>query len=244
MNYYNEIKNNMCYNFNGDSMEKEKTYLYEMKVGTLNIVSLIFFAVLVLITILIIVLSGNVLKLSDSDMTIVFILLVPYLVIHEILHSIGYVVNGANFKNITYGVHLEKSILCCSCKQGINKKNILWSLMYPFLFIGVITYIIGLVFNLPILIVLSIANITGCSGDIIMFLDFLKIKKFRFFEYDNPLAFGIITSENLENKKLFGLKMIEEKSVTQTIDKKINISKPSFILFAIYLAFILIDIFL
>ena len=225
-------------------MEKEKTYLFEMKVGTLNIVSLIFFAVLVLITILIMLLSGNVLKISDSDMTLVFILLIPYLIIHEILHSIGYVVNGAKFKNITYGVHLEKSILCCSCKQEINKKNILWSLMYPFLFIGVITYIIGLVFNLPVLIVLSIANITGCSGDIIMFYDFLKIKKFKFFEYDNPLAFGIITSENMEDKKLFGLRMIGEEKIVQTIDKKISVSKSSFILFAIYLAFILIDIFL
>lgn len=212
----------------------EKKYLYEMKSIPLNIISIFIFFILILITYLLYKISNYKFNINDLDFQITFILLMPYFIFHEVLHSIGYVFNGANFKNITYGMHLEKSILCCSCKETIRKKTVLWSLVYPLLFIGIITYIIGIIFNNRILIFLSIANITGCSGDIIMFYHFLKIKKLQFFEYDNPMAFGIITGDNLDNKEFFGFKPIKEEKIVQTISKKITISKKSFIYLIIY----------
>ena len=74
-----------------------------------------------------------------------------------------------------------------------------------------------------------------------MFFAFLKIKDFEFFEYDNPMAFGLITKEKLDNKKLVGLKLYNEKNMTQTIDKKITISKTSAILILGYLLLLIID---
>ena len=141
-------------------------------------------------------------------------------------------------------MHLEKGILCCSCKQTIEKRTILWSLVYPLIFIGIVTYIIGIMCISKILIMLSIANISGCIGDIIMFIDFLKLGKFKFFEYDNPMAFGIITDRNLENEKLFGLKRVEEDNFKQTVDKKISVSKKSIIIFLIYSAICLLNMFI
>lgn len=225
-------------------MEKENKYFYEMKSVYLNIVSFILIFIMVIITTLLVHISDKFIILSDFDINLILLALIPYFIFHEILHSIGYVVNGAKYKNITFGMHLEKGILCCSCKQFIDKKTVLWSLMYPFIFIGIITYILGFIFNLPVLIFLSIANISGCAGDIIMFIYFLKIKKFKFFEYDNPMAFGIVTSENLENKKIFGLKMIQEKNITQTIGKKMTISNTSILILIIYYVIALINLFL
>ena len=225
-------------------MKKNNTYLYEMNVLYLNIVVIVFTILLGLFTFWLMYVRGMFLTLNDFDITLLLILIIPYFILHEILHSIGYVINGASFKNITFGMHLEKSILSCSCKQSISKKTILWSLLYPFIFIGAITYIIGLIFNLPILIMLSFLNISGCVGDLAMFLAFIKIKDFKFFEYDNPLAFGLITNEDLEKKKFIGLKLIEDENITQTVHKKINISKASIFILAIYILLIIIDAFL
>lgn len=215
-------------------MNKEKTCLYEMKSSVINILPFVVAVIIFIITFLIIKVFNINFKVTNIDFIVTMLLYIPYTIIHEILHSIGYVINGAQLKNITFGVHMEKGILCCSCKQTINKKTVLWSLMYPFIFIGIITYILGLIFNLPILIILSALNIIGCSGDIVMFLNFWKLKNFKFFEYDNPLAFGLITNEDLENKKLYGLKEIQNEKIIQTTNKKVTISKTSIIILLVY----------
>ena len=225
-------------------MKQENKYYYEMKSGILNILSIVLFAVLVLITYFILKNINLNITINSFEYSLTLILIIPYFMFHEVLHSVGYVVNGAKFKNITYGMHLEKGILCCSCKQTIEKRTILWSLVYPLIFIGIVTYIIGIMCRSKILIMLSIANISGCIGDIIMFIDFLKLGKFKFFEYDNPMAFGIITDRNLENEKLFGLKRVEEDNFKQTVDKKISVSKKSIIIFLIYSAICLLNMFI
>lgn len=217
---------------------KEKKYFYEMDSNLLNIVSCVLLVIILFITFTFTDIS---MESVNDNLLLVLLLLIPYLVFHEILHSIGYVVNGAKFNRITYGVHLEKGILCCSCKQEVKKHTIMWSLMYPFLFIGVITYIIGIIYKCDILVLLSIVNISGCSGDLIMFLAFLKLKKFKFFEYDNPMAFGITTKEDLENKKLFALKRIDEDDFKQTVDKKVSVSKTSIIILLLYAGICLLN---
>ena len=78
----------------------------------------------------------------------------------------------------------------------------------------------------------------------VMLYDSLKIKNFKFFEYYNPMAFGIITNDNLDNKELFVLKKIEENNITQTIDKKITISKDSIIILIAFLVLCIINMFL
>lgn len=225
-------------------MKKEKQYLYEMKPVELNILSMAFTVIIVAITYFLIKLFKIEVSVTSFELFLSLLILVPYFMLHEILHSIGYVVNGADFKRITYGIHLEKGVFCCSCKQEISKKTILWSLIYPFLFIGVITYILGFILKSPALVILSIANISGCSGDLIMFYDFLTIGDFKFFEYDNPLAFGLITKEDMDKKKMFGLKRIDNEKVVQTVDKKITVSKISIIILVLYMLLCLVDMFL
>ena len=213
-------------------MKKKKYYLFEMDLTILNIISVLIFAIMLVITFFLY--KVGVLQNWNYPVGILFILMVPYLVFHEILHSISYVLHGADFKNITYGAHLEKGVLCCLCKQNITKKNILISLIYPFVFIGIITYIIGIIFDWPILIALSIVNISGCAGDLIMFADFLGLKDFEYCEYDNPTAFGLYTSKDFSKKKLFGLKYVETKEQLEIHDlKKISISKTSIIYFIV-----------
>ena len=224
--------------------KKENKYFYKMSGSLINGGSLALLAIMIILTFLIFKLTNFRFELDSIDYAWSYIFLIPYFIFHEILHSIGYVVNGADFKRITYGAHIEKGILCCSCKQEVNKKCIMWSLMYPFLFIGILTYILGIIFNNITLVILSILNISGCAGDLAMFFAFLKIKDFRFFEYDNPLAFGIVTSEDLSNRKFLGLVQYEENNFKQTVDKKVTVSKTSTVLFVVYIVAALLYLFI
>lgn len=220
-------------------MQEEKKYFYEMDSVILNVVSIILLVIMLFITF---TFTGISMETINDNLLLLLLTMIPYFAFHEVLHSIGYVVNGAKFNRVTYGIHLEKGILCCSCKQEVKKHTIMWSLMYPFLFIGVITYIIGIICKIDILVILSILNISGCSGDLIMFFAFLGLKKFKFFEYDNPMAFGITTDIDMENKKLLALKKIEEDNFKQTVDKKITVSKTSVIIMILYAIICLINI--
>lgn len=213
-------------------MKEKKYYIYEMNLNILNILSLVLFFGMLLLTYFLY--QFHILNNWDYPVGLIFVLMIPYLILHEVIHSIFYVLFGADFKNITYGAHLEKGVLCCLCKQKITKKNILFSLMAPFVLIGVVTYIIGVVIDSPLMISLSIVNISGCAGDLIMFFDFLGVKDFQYSEFDNPTAFALYGNEDLKKKKLFGLTYLEEAKNLKIKDlKKLTISKTSIIGFLI-----------
>ena len=114
--------------------------MFKMNTDILNGLSIILIILLSLAYFLIY--NDNAITILNDNFFIVMLLYIPYLILHEIIHSISYCIHGAKFKNITYGAHLEKGILCCLCKQNISKKNILFSLLAPFFYLGIITFII------------------------------------------------------------------------------------------------------
>ncbi len=225
---------------------KKKYYLFQMNVKLLNVISVVL---LVLCFVLLSLIYGD--KCPDviqGGMPLTFVFMIPYFCLHEVFHSIGYVLMGADFKNITYGAHIEKGVLCCLCKQNISKNNILVSLLFPFFWLGVVTLIVGYIFNLYPLVLLSLMNIAGCAGDFIMFFWLSQIKDFEFSEYDSPIAFGLNSKNDLSKKKMFGLDFVEETNkLERTIGKKITISKPSIIYILLFMVlgicYYFIDIF-
>lgn len=220
---------------------KKKYYLFKMNGLFLNIISIIIFIVMCIITYLIY--REKVYYMIGIPMRISVLLMIPYLILHELVHSFSYIIHGANFKNITYGMHLDKGIMCCLCKQNITKKNILLSLLYPFVTIGIITYILGIILNNYILIILSIVNISGCSGDLIMFYDLLKIKNFEYSEYDDPMAFGLYSYDDLSKLKLTGLEYVGDKQELEKNDlKKVTVSKISIAMIIIFFVFAIINV--
>lgn len=217
---------------------KKKYYLFEMKGSYLNFLCILIIIIMYIITFM---LLPN-FYLSQKALIISAILIIPYLILHEFIHSIFYVIGGAQFKNVTYGAHLEKGILCCLCKQNITKANVLISLLSPFIIIGIFTYILGIVFSNSILIFLSILNISGCAGDLIMFLDLVLLDDFEYSEYDNPMAFGLYSKKDLSKHKMLGLKYIGSTDKLEKNDfKKISISKTSIVILLIFLGIIVLE---
>jgi Protein of unknown function (DUF3267). len=222
---------------NKESQGKDKYYSYELRPVLLNILSLVLLVFMIF--------SLTVIFKLNFDMEIGPFDIVLYLfwfILHEILHGIGFgIFKNTEWKYITFGMLLEKGIFYCMCKQEISKKNILVAIAFPFFFIGVVTLIISIYTNSFILFSLSILNIAGAIGDIIMFMAIVTMPKdVRYIDTDDQMSFTMISKEKLKNK-YFGIKLKEtgiynyEKMKSKDL-KKINISKLSLI----FLIFILV----
>ncbi len=234
----------------------KKEYILEYDMKFVNILSIIILVIMILLTYgLIIILKKNELLKVILDLgmienyyriLILFVLMIGWLVLHEVIHSIAYKVMGAKSKNIVFGVALEKGVFYCKCKEYIERKCYMTSLLAPFILIGVVTYILGFIVNSSYLVLLSIINIGGCSGDLMMFNFFLKQnKKVEFKELGYSSPFCLRTTEDIINKKYKGIKSIREVTNEQETnegpEKKLTITKQSWIMIIVLLIIMLVD---
>lgn len=211
------------------SKENKKYHIFEINVGKLNIVCIVLFILMVILTAFLY--KGNLAEdFYKVNLMLLILANVGTMLVHELLHSLSYVLYGGDFKKIVYGAYLEKGVLYCLCKQNITRKNILNSLMFPLFYIGIIPYIIALIFELPFLLFLAIMNIVGATGDIMMFIYIASLnKEIEFSEFDNPIRFAIQTEKDI-NVKFFGLDYIETtRNLPRKDMKKLTISKGTYV---------------
>lgn len=215
----------------------KKAYVYKMNLGPANILSIVIIVLMFLITCLF---KVNFYDFNNMNSFILFIIMILYLWFHEILHGIGYIIGGTKSKNVSYGIELEKGIFYCMAYQELTKKNILISLQMPFMVIGVITYIISIVFNIPILAFLSSINICGASMDLVMFYYISKLKNVTYSESGNSDEFVLISDEDLTKKKNIFLKIVDVKKYNKkdyefSDFKRFRITKKSIIILVLFL---------
>ena len=221
-------------------MKKKNYYIFKMDLNCLNILSIILLIGLLIFNHFVVGYDVFNKLFAMNNLFRIVLYYFLYAIIHEILHAISYVLNGGSFNKIIFGVMLEKGILYCLCKQNISKKNILISLMAPFFVIGICTYIIGVYLDIPILVLLSIANMSGCVGDLVMFKYIFKLKDIEFSEFDDPTSFAIYSSTDVSKINHFGLKNVGKKeNINKKILNKFVISRASilFILFIFIICF-------
>ena len=218
-----------------------KYYKYKMQIGTLNVLAFIT---------MILSLGFYYLIFNEYEMLDMFIIyFILWMFLHEIIHGILFMVfKEVDSKNVTFGAKLESGIFYCMCKQQISKKVILTSLLGPLVLIGIITLIIAIFFDLKMLGLLSLLNISGAVGDIVMTLMFLRLPKdVKYTDLDDCESFVVLTKENLENKKYFGLSLIEHGNYSKDIVphdfKRIKCSKISLILLIIVLLIFILNLF-
>lgn len=243
--------------------KKKKEYILEYDMVFVNVLSAILLIFMIILT------CGLVYILPDSlvgDLTsmntsgeidnkfmiwyvIFFVVMILWMVLHEIIHYIAYLVKGAKRENVVFGVALEKGVFYCKCKEYINKECIMTSLVSPFLIIGVITYVLGFFFSSIWLILLSIINISGAAGDLMMFHFFLKQDRdveFKELGFSSP--FVLRTSGDLINKKYLGIKSIREAKnqaeINEGPEKMITITKASWGFIVVMLALFILMLFL
>lgn len=182
---------------------------------------------------------------AEFNVNIYFLIYaVLYLMLHEFFHGIGfYILRKVKHKNINYGIELEKGIFYCTCKEEISKLNILVSLMFPCFFLGFVTLIISFLINNQMLSLLSIMNISGSIGDILMFIMIMKMPNdIKYIDLDLTTGFYLISKEKLPNKSLgFSLKAVKDyNGEVSSTNRKITITKISKIILSyIFILFLL-----
>lgn len=218
-----------------------KYYRYKMNDKFLNIMASIAMVILLIIYHLI---FGFSFKLKFVSIVYLFF----WFLLHELIHGLFFhLFGGASFKHITFGAKLENGVLYCMCKEEVNKRIIITSLLAPFTLIGVFTLIISIIYNLPFLGLLSLFNIGGAIGDIFMFLMFIKLPNdIKYTDLDDPLGFTVISNMELKDKYL-GFNLIESGKYSD-LDKpkdfkKITLSKLSSILFILMIITVIINLF-
>lgn len=232
--------------------KKVKTYIVEYNMVYIMILSVVLLIIPVLMTWAYYRFTSASFDFNFDNLsgfvsyTLLFVLMILWMVLHEIIHGIAYQVNGAKKENITFGVALEKGIFYCKCGEFINKKNIIISLLSPFILIGVITLIIGYLINSFTLIFLSIVNISGAAGDLAMFGFFIKQDKdLRFKELGDSTTFCLKTKDDLSNKKFISVRIkkvvTDEKEIEEEKSKKINITKASWVILIVFILLIVLD---
>ena len=239
--------------------KKFNEYILEYDMFMINVISMGLLFLMAFITLVIIkflpesymdlFFEKSIVLFGGLNTLISFIVLILWLILHEIIHYIGYRIKGAKSKDLVFGIALEKGVFYCKCKDYIKKNCIMFSLLSPFMVIGVITYIIGMILNAPWLVFLSIVNISGAAGDLVMFSFFLKQDddiEFKELGFSSPCV--IKTRKNILEDKYLGIKNIRlvknQDEITEGSEKKITITKPSWIFFIVCFLIILIGIIL
>ncbi len=230
-------------------MKKKKYYIFSLDMTFLNIFSFVILALVIGLTIIIdknFLMDSIIWTFAPNRLFLTFVLIILYLMLHEVLHSIGYYIYGAKYKNIVYGIELEKGIFYCLCKQNVSKKNIMNSLMYPLFYIGIVTYIFSFILNSSYLLVLSIFNLSGCVGDIFTFLFVRKLDTdVEFSEFDDTTSFALYSDKDLSNGKHLGIKYITNVDKLERKDyKKIKVSKISYVILVVMFIFSFITLFI
>ena len=227
-----------------DKEKKLKFYTYKLNMTLLNILAIILFIIVGGLVYLIERHSNYSIILSFGEL---FILMFIWLIIHELLHGIGFAIfKEVKIKNITFGMFLEKGVFYCMCKQNISKKVILTSLLFPLTIIGIITLIIGMIINNYELVFLSVINIVSSIGDIMMTIYFLMCPKdIIYLDLDDCTSFTVLSNKSLDDIYVPGI--ILDKSGAYNKEKmiskdkrKIVISKLSYILLGIVLVLAII----
>lgn len=225
--------------------DKKQYYIYQMNINILNIVSvilLIFFIALVALIDKDFLITSVEYLYTGLNFVVFMILYIFYMILHELIHSIAYVLMGAKYDRVIYGAALEKGVLYCLCKQNVSKKNILTSLASPFITIGILTFMLSIIIESPYLLFLSIFNLSGCAGDIIMFLFISRLDSdIEFTEFDDPISFGLYSSKDITKKNHFGLNYITKCNEVNRNDlEKIKISKFSKIFFIVLIMILIL----
>lgn len=226
---------------------KKKYYIFKMNITILNVIALLILIPLYAITYLISpdILTGIGNMLGNTKISLIlFLSIFGYMILHELIHALGYILYGADPKKITFGMELEKGVLYCLCKQDVKKHTIMNAVMFPLFWIGIVTYIISIIFNLPLLLLLSIINISGAAGDIMYFCFFLKLDKdIMFSEMDDGTSFAILSDKDISKTKFLGLEFVDTVNEIPRNDfKRVKISKVSYIVLGFCTLLVLINL--
>lgn len=225
--------------------EKAKYYKYQINTLALNIVAILVFIILD------ITVSYTFNWHFEDINEFHFLLIILWFIIHELLHYVGFLTDkSVSPKDLLLGMRIEVGILYCMCKKPIGKRSILVALNFPLFFIGILTMAIAYIIKSSPLMLLSMINISGAVGDIIMSIQMSKMpKNIKYVDGDDSTGYYILSENDISNIKLPFVKLTdsglyEPEKILSKETRKVIITKKSYVFLVAYLMIFVLLMFL
>lgn len=185
-NAYAEVCKEMC----KFGYIKKQLIIPEVKVFILGtVISLILAALLFILYRMIYGLQPD----FALNYPIFIIQIVLSLVVHELLHGIGWMIGGkCKWTQIEFGI--SSLFPYCYCKKPLSNKQYLVGVIMPLILLGFGTTILAILFEKLSLLVLAVINMILCGGDFIIIFNLRNTTK-QSLIIDHPCKAGFVFFE-------------------------------------------------
>ena len=162
------------------SMEAEG---YKKTELTVNILKANIFAIVLLLIVAVISIALYVLRFDDlfngfsTIGNIVFLLVfLALVVVHELIHGIGWAISTKTFKVIDFGIMRDSLTPYCTCSQPLSKKQYILGAILPLITLGIVPMIIGYLIGSFYTLIMGVMMTSSAAGDILIIRKILKYK--------------------------------------------------------------------
>ena len=116
-------------------------------------------------------------KLSILESVILIIIFLALIVIHELIHGIGWsLFTKDGFKDIEFGVMLDSLTPYCTCSQPLSKGQYILGAMLPLITLGILPMIAGILIGSFYTMMMGVIMTSSAAGDILIVLKILRYK--------------------------------------------------------------------
>ncbi len=157
---------------------------YRKTMLTVSIVWANVFAVILLIAVAAIGITLYFLKqgeifgrLTILQTVILFLVFLALIVLHELIHGIGWSLSTKNgFKDIEFGVMLDSLTPYCTCSQPLGKGQYILGAVLPLVTLGILPMIAGILIGSFYTLMIGVMMTASAAGDILIILKILRYK--------------------------------------------------------------------
>jgi len=117
------------------------------------------------------------LSFDMKDFWIAYFLFIVFVVVHELIHGVTWAMFCEDrFKSISFGFIKEYLTPYCTCSQPMKKYQILIGSLMPTIILGFILGVVSILTSSQMLLIVSVLNILGGGGDLMVTFKLLKYK--------------------------------------------------------------------
>ncbi len=154
------------------SMEAEG---YKKTELTINILKANIFSIVLLIVVAIISIVPFVLRYDDifSGMSSLgtisfFLVFLALIVVHELIHGIGWAISTKTFSVIDFGIMRDSLTPYCTCSQPLSKGQYILGAILPLVTLGIIPLIVGYLVGSFYTMIMGVIMTSSAAGDILI----------------------------------------------------------------------------
>jgi len=135
--------------------------------------------------------KNNILHTSMNNFTF-FLLLFAGILLHELLHGIGWSFFTENgFRSVKFGFNLKALTPYAHCKEALKYHHFIVGVALPAVVLGIIPIILAFIFGQSAFLLFGITFLFGAGGDLVVLHLILKNSSDSYIE-DHPKKIGCI----------------------------------------------------